>query len=383
MAQPNPLSFQPGDPVPRFIARSSNRPSFKFDTLAGRYVVLTFFGSAALEKNQKALAHIHSRTDIFDDQRAIFFGVSITPGDESQGRVQQSIPGFRYFWDFDKEISAAYGALRSDAATSSEPIIYRPFTLVLDPMLRVLHAIPLADAEEHNRLFDAAINALPALEQHAGVPIHAPVLILPRVFEPEFCRELIGLYDTHGGQDSGFMRAVDGKTVTILDHSVKRRADYAMPADHPLRAVIREKLKARLIPEVKKAFDFEITRMERYIVSRYDSDTGGFFSPHRDNTTPGTAHRRFACSMNLNAEDYEGGDLRFPEFGPRTYRAPTGGAVIFSCSLMHEATPVTRGSRYAFLPFFYDDAAAKIREQNAGSVVYEVVDYNTREGDAF
>ena len=109
--------------------------------------------------------------------------------------------------------------------------------------------------------------------------------------------------------------------------------------------------------------------MERYIVAAYDSEEGGYFHPHRDNTTAGTAHRQFACSINLNAEEYEGGDLSFPEFGSRTYRPPTGGAVIFSCSLPHEATAVTNGTRYAFLPFFYDDTSAKIRAANAGLVV--------------
>jgi predicted 2-oxoglutarate/Fe(II)-dependent dioxygenase YbiX len=69
-------------------------------------------------------------------------------------------------------------------------------------------------------------------------------------------------------------------------------------------------------------------------------------------------------TINLNAEDYEGGDLRFPEYGRQTYRAPTGGACIFSCGLMHEATPVTTGKRYAFLPFLYDEAAAARREAN-------------------
>ena len=64
------------------------------------------------------------------------------------------------------------------------------------------------------------------------------------------------------------------------------------------------------------------------------------------------------------AADYEGGDLRFPEFGPRTYRPPTGGAVVFCCSLLHEATPVTKGRRYAVLPFLYDAAGEEIRQQN-------------------
>ena len=69
------------------------------------------------------------------------------------------------------------------------------------------------------------------------------------------------------------------------------------------------------------------------------------------------------CSA-IRAMQIEGGDLQFPEFGRRTYRPPTGGAVVFSCSLLHEATPVTRGTRFAFLPFLYDEEGARIRERN-------------------
>jgi predicted 2-oxoglutarate/Fe(II)-dependent dioxygenase YbiX len=104
--------------------------------------------------------------------------------------------------------------------------------------------------------------------------------------------------------------------------------------------------------------------MERYIVACYEAEPGGYFRPHRDNTTAGTAHRRFAVTINLNAEEYEGGNLRFPEYGPHAYRAPTGGAVVFSCSLLHEALAVTQGRRFAFLPFLYDEDAARQREAN-------------------
>ena len=62
--------------------------------------------------------------------------------------------------------------------------------------------------------------------------------------------------------------------------------------------------------------------------------------------------------------NYEGGFLRFPEFGSTLYYARTGGAVVFGCSMLHEATPVTRGKRYMFLPFLYDDAAAQVRAEN-------------------
>ena len=116
--------------------------------------------------------------------------------------------------------------------------------------------------------------------------------------------------------------------------------------------------------------------MERYLVACYESEKGGFFRPHRDSTTKGTAHRRFAVTINLNAEEFEGGNLRFPEFGSATYRAPTGGAVVFSCSVLHEATPVTKGTRFAFLPFLYDDEAAKIRGENAGFLTGENINLN-------
>jgi hypothetical protein len=35
--------------------------------------------------------------------------------------------------------------------------------------------------------------------------------------------------------------------------------------------------------------------------------------------------------------------------------------VVFACGLLHEATRVTRGRRYAFLPFFFDEAGAAVR----------------------
>ncbi|MNE90306.1 Fe(II)-dependent oxygenase superfamily protein [compost metagenome] len=95
----------------------------------------------------------------------------------------------------------------------------------------------------------------------------------------------------------------------------------------------------------------------------YDSEEGGHFRAHRDNTTKGTAHRRFAVSLFLNS-GYEGGFLRFPEYGGGLYSAPPGGAVVFSCSVLHEATPVISGRRYMFLPFLYDEAARVIRQEN-------------------
>jgi predicted 2-oxoglutarate/Fe(II)-dependent dioxygenase YbiX len=144
---------------------------------------------------------------------------------------------------------------------------------------------------------------------------------------------------------------------------MKRRKDCSIE-DAALRAAVRDRVLRRIVPELRKVHHFDATRMERYIVACYDSADHGHFGAHRDNTTGGTAHRRFAVTINLNSEEFEGGELRFPEYGKRSWRAPTGGAVVFSCSLLHQALPVTRGVRYAFLPFLYDEAAARVREAN-------------------
>ena len=37
---------------------------------------------------------------------------------------------------------------------------------------------------------------------------------------------------------------------------------------------------------------------------------------------------------------------------------------MFSCGALHEVTPVTRGKRYAFVPFFYGEEDAALRRAN-------------------
>jgi len=210
-------------------------------------------------------------------------------------------------------------------------------------------------------IFDE-VRSLPAVADYAGAPLYAPVLIAPRILEPELCKRLIAHYEAVGGTPSGVMRDVDGRTVGVLDE-FKRRSDVLV-TDEELRNQVAVRLRRRLLPEIKRVFQFEATHLERHLVACYDAADGGYFRPHRDNESLATAHRRFAVSINLNAEAFEGGDLRFPEFGPRTYRPPTGGAVVFCCSLQHEALPVTKGRRYAFLPFLYDEAGERVRAEN-------------------
>lgn len=95
--------------------------------------------------------------------------------------------------------------------------------------------------------------------------------------------------------------------------------------------------------------------------------TGGCFRPHRDNIIAIAAHRRFALTINLN-DAYDGAELVFPEYGRKTCRAAIGEAIVFSCSLLHEVTPVTRNRRYGFLMFPYDEAGQQMRDQSSANL---------------
>ena len=337
------MSLSPGEPAPWFKAATPSNPEFMFDTAAGRFVLLVFLPLDDPAASSTALQALAAHQPLFDDRRLSAFVVVRDPETAASAR---DMKGLRWFLDLDGEISRLYGASTDDGAQA-------PACLLLDPTLRLIRQTPLADAG----YLIAGLADLPAPGDHAGVALHAPVLIAPRIFEPDLCGTLIALHQADGGRFTGVMRDVGDHTEMMMD-PLKQRRDVLVD-DPALQARLRERLETRLFPMIERALGFTVTRIERYVISCYDAADQAVFHPHRDSTTFGTAHRKFACSINLT-DDFAGGDLRFPEFGPRTYRPPPGGAVVFSCALLHEALRVTRGRRYAFLPFFYDEAGAAV-----------------------
>ncbi len=178
----------------------------------------------------------------------------------------------------------------------------------------------------------------------------APVLIIPNVASLDLCAALIEHFERSPHQAGLMASLTDGAPVAKLDEAKKRRRDMELTAETPLFAEVVQILAERCAPEIKRAFQADITYADRILIARYD-DTGGYFKRHRDDATPQTAFREFAVSLNLNTHDYEGGELLFPEYDDNRYSPPAGGAIMFSASLLHEAAPVTRGRRYVLLSF--------------------------------
>ena len=186
----------------------------------------------------------------------------------------------------------------------------------------------------------------------------APVLTVPNVLSPADCRALIARWHKEGHEAGSVTAMVDGKMVERQYDGVKKRRDHLL-SDPAVRKPLMAMVARRLGPEVNKAFCFGSFRFDRVLIACYDCDRGDYFRAHRDNTTPATAGRRFALTLNLNSDEYEGGELLFPEYDDYRYKPPTGAAVVFACSLLHEALPVTRGQRFALLSFLLDPADSK------------------------
>ena len=341
--------FALGDPVPLFSAPVITGGSFDLHVSAGRWVVLCFLGAPDHPQTETEIAALLRLGDLLHKDHIVVKCILAAPP-AAANLAALGNKTLTFLADYDSAISRAYGAFGT------------PRTIVLDPMLRGIANIPFDFPQGHADSVASLLRSLPKVDDAAGVPLTAPALIVPRIFDFPLCDFLIDFYERNGGEDSGFLLDVEGKTTTVLDHRLKRRRDLVVALPE-VRALIRDRIVRRLLPAIDRYFQFSATRMDKYVVACYDSAQGGHFHRHRDNVNVGAQHRRFAVTINLN-NDYDGCDLMFPEFGRRIYRAPHGGALVFSCGALHQVTPVTRGKRYAFLAFLYGEADAAKRAAN-------------------
>ena len=119
-----------------------------------------------------------------------------------------------------------------------------------------------------------------------------------------------------------------------------------------MQKAISDRLAWRIGPELVKVFAYDREfAFDAHVVLSYSAEGRHFFAAHRDNGAPTTADRSFAVSLNLN-DDFEGGELVFPEYSATRVSPPLGAAAVFSCSVLHEARPVTRGRRFVLTTFF-------------------------------
>jgi len=353
-----------GDWVQDIVLPSVGGKIVKLSDTVGVPAVLLFFGSDATQASAataacSALAAEHAAMAALN---AVVLAITTAaagtdtldgtpPPDESTKSPAGNDLPFPMLIDADQQVSQRYGAARLRAVLVNANARVTRYYDNLEP--GPLAAALLADLKK-----------MVELEPARHMVQQAPILLIPDVVPPEFCAKLINTWEKEGNQDSGFMVNDGDKTVGKFDYGSKIRRDHFIKLGSDIDKEARQWVGRHILPEIGKAFNYEVTRLEDMKIACYDANRGGYFRPHRDNTTSATAHRRFAVSILLN-DDYGGGYLRFPEYGPHLYRPSAGGAAVFGCSLLHEATDVTAGRRFVLLTFLYGDKEAKMREEYA------------------
>jgi peroxiredoxin len=358
------VALEPGDPAPHFSQRCPGG-EFNLSNLGGSLTALAFFPSSPVGVGKAVLDIVNAHAGIFGDGKARLLAVSVDRSDEVR---LKDAKGFQAILDFDGKAARLYGALPIKVPPGTTQIQFRPRFIILDRRLRVVLNIALRpDGGDADRIIPA-IESLPTLAAQEP-ELTPPVLIVPQIFPLELCRQLFGLFESGAHRETGIVSQTGDRTTIVLNRDFKRRRDFCIEDPH-LIVTLKEILRRRLAPEIAKAFQFQASHVERHIISRYSAGERGIFRAHRDNYSLGTAYRRFAATINLNRE-FEGGSLSFPEFGSQSFNAPPGGAVVFSCSLLHAVSEVTTGLRYAYLPFFLDEAAVRVLEATRSSWTHE------------
>ena len=232
------------------------------------------------------------------------------------------------------------------------PPLDTPVTILLDPNCRVASVIETSGNARH------AMRVLRYLEDAAAVgpaprlSMHAPVLIVPRVLSQGDCVMLVERWHRPAPEWEAdpVTHASAGYQVETGDFKLREnhhgRVVQMVVRDAALQALLDARLARRLTPELERAFQTSITHREAYRIACYDAEDDGGLPQQRGNSTPTTRHRRFTVSIALNAGAYEGGALRFREYGEPLYQVETGAAIVWSAALLHEVLPVTMGQRF-------------------------------------
>jgi peroxiredoxin len=328
----------PGCALP---AQDGGHVDISSDAIAGNPLVLVFCSGDAIEV-ARALGEFTAKRERFVAAGARLFAITRP--------ATAPPPGSRA--PFPVLLDADGGVFKRFDADGASHVV----TVVLRPNHHVM-AILRAETSEQAAQALGCVERLAEERRPVTMGHHPPVLMVPDVLTASDCRHLVSVFETRGRR---FMPPGPGidyigtdYKMRVPEHGRRDRIDHWI-VDDDTTQFVQWRIEHRLLPEIAKAFHYRITRWERMRIGCYEGARGGQLHGHRDNVEP-TPYRRFAMSINLNVDEFTGGELRFPEFGDQRYRPPNGTAFVFSSSLLHEALHVTSGRRLVVLAFMFGD----------------------------
>src|SRR3569833_1268622 len=139
------MTLQPGSPAPQFTLFSTEKKEISLADYKGRKVVLHFFPLAFTSVCTTQLCTMRDNFGYYDNLNAVILGISVDSLFTLAKFKEEQNLQFDLLSDFNKEVSAAYGALYSDFAFGMKGVSKRA-AFVIDEEQKIVYAEVLESA---------------------------------------------------------------------------------------------------------------------------------------------------------------------------------------------------------------------------------------------
>ena len=163
-----------------------------------------------------------------------------------------------------------------------------------------------------------------------------------QTFTPEECENIIQL---------GLSLEVDrAKASGDPDNKIRMSKVSWIPSDAHNHWIF-EKCTGLIQHTNNSYFNYDLTYIENLQFSIYNDSEKGFYGRHIDTEYESTGTRKLSFSILLSdPSTYEGGDLLLHyKKDPEPFKREQGVAAVFPSLMLHEVTPVTKGTRYSLV----------------------------------
>lgn len=173
-------------------------------------------------------------------------------------------------------------------------------------------------------------------------------------FDPDTCKYIVDTIKTRPAQDA----LVGTDNFENLNEETRRSKIRFVNAGDPELGFIFEALWKTAIQANQQFFNFHITHLDYIQVAEYDAKYKGEYKAHQDVfwISNGERHRKLSAVIQLtDPAEYQGGDLQLldiSEYPPAEPLKNQGSITFFPSFVMHQALPVTQGTRYSIAAWF-------------------------------
>lgn len=169
------------------------------------------------------------------------------------------------------------------------------------------------------------------------------------LFSPEETKKIIQL-----GKDESYSSKMQPGLInvdSILNNEVRSCMLSNIKSNIDSNKWIFERITQAVETINKKFFNFDLYEIETLQFTEYKESQNDFYGKHIDLLYQGTGTRKLSFSIQLSdPESYDGGDLilHCDNKGSNTMRG-IGDIIFFPSYILHEVTPVTKGTRYSLV----------------------------------